>query len=396
MTQPTVAMICALGLLGPFVSLSQAPPAPGDTIGKRSVYDSKADGQQQIAKAVAEAKKANKHVLLQVGANWCAPCIQLHGLFETDKQISGILKSNYSVAFIEANERNRPLFVKYRAEIGFGLPFIVILDSAGNHLQTQSTVGWEEKGGHSPTKVVAFLQEWSPISYRPKPIEHWVNLVLEKWDGSDAFEILFAKDQLRERSGEAVSALLKVVQSVPSAPDKRLDQHRIHAYWALAELGPRAEKAVPVLTELFNTNNHLVQFTAHTLQKLGPDAAPAVPALTSLLDDPNLREDLQESTDRAFPRSRMWLLFNAADSLTKLSPADPQLLTALMDWLMSPNIFARRAATRLLGELGELARPALPLLLHLSEEDKDKSVRERAKAAIEKIKAAAKGEGQKQ
>src|SRR3954469_22283947 len=68
------------------------------------IYDESADGSQQIADAVAIAKKENKRVLVQFGANWCGWCHLLHKLFETDKIIAATLKANYVIVRVDANE----------------------------------------------------------------------------------------------------------------------------------------------------------------------------------------------------------------------------------------------------------------------------------------------------
>ena len=62
------------------------PDAAGES--RTRVYDASADGSKQIAEALLLAKKNDKHVLLQFGGDWCAPCIKLHMLFETNRTIS--------------------------------------------------------------------------------------------------------------------------------------------------------------------------------------------------------------------------------------------------------------------------------------------------------------------
>ena len=41
----------------------------------KKLYDPSADAKSEIANAIAQAKKENKHVFLQVGGNWCSWCI---------------------------------------------------------------------------------------------------------------------------------------------------------------------------------------------------------------------------------------------------------------------------------------------------------------------------------
>lgn len=124
------------------------------------IYNESLDGTKQIDEAVALAQKEHKRVLLQFGANWCVWCHRLHNLCESDKNIAETLKANYVVALVDVNNgHNGELIKKYDAERD-GLPFIVILDGDGKHLETKNTSELEEGDHHSPAKVMAFLNEW--------------------------------------------------------------------------------------------------------------------------------------------------------------------------------------------------------------------------------------------
>src|SRR5262249_10568765 len=109
---------------------------------------------------VAQAKKENKRVLLQFGANWCPWCHKLNKLFETDKGIHDELSGHFVVALIDVNKgHNKDLIMKYGTE-KLGLPFIVIVDADGKHVTTQNSDQLEEGKQHSPEKVTAFLKKW--------------------------------------------------------------------------------------------------------------------------------------------------------------------------------------------------------------------------------------------
>jgi thiol-disulfide isomerase/thioredoxin len=128
-----------------------------------NIYDESADGSKQISEALVMAKKENKHILLQFGANWCSWCHKLHKLFDSDNRIAGELKSSYVVVLIDVNkEHNKDIDTKYGNPTRFGLPVIVILDADGKQLTTQDTGKLEEGDHHDPEKVAAFLREWSP------------------------------------------------------------------------------------------------------------------------------------------------------------------------------------------------------------------------------------------
>src|SRR6266550_8772885 len=94
-----LATFCAAAIL--------LPPRTGAaeaTVVQPNIYDESLDGTRQIAGALASAKKENKRVLLQFGANWCGWCHRLHQLFNHDKAISEKLKADYVVAMIDLNK----------------------------------------------------------------------------------------------------------------------------------------------------------------------------------------------------------------------------------------------------------------------------------------------------
>jgi HEAT repeat protein len=127
------------------------------------IYDESADGSKQIAAALATAAKEHKRVLLMFGANWCGWCHKLHTLFETDNNISDVLKFNFVVVMIDVNKgHNSAVDARYESPTKHGLPVIVILDADGKQLTTEDTNLLEDGDHHSPQKVLAFLKQWTP------------------------------------------------------------------------------------------------------------------------------------------------------------------------------------------------------------------------------------------
>jgi len=86
-----------------------------------NIYDESADGSKQIADALEIARKEHKHILLQFGANYCSPCHALHKLFETDRSIGQLLKSDYVVVMIDVNKgRNNDTI------LSMGIPRVLV------------------------------------------------------------------------------------------------------------------------------------------------------------------------------------------------------------------------------------------------------------------------------
>lgn len=126
-----------------------------------AIYDTKADGQKQVAEALAKAKADHKMVLLQFGANWCPWCHKLHALFESDPKIAAKLKESFVVVLVDVDKSHNAEVVKrFENPTRFGLPVIVVLDAEGKLLATQDTGKLEDGDHHSPEKVLAFLNSF--------------------------------------------------------------------------------------------------------------------------------------------------------------------------------------------------------------------------------------------
>jgi thioredoxin-related protein len=154
------ALLASLILVATSPVSGRAADAPKSD--RPKIYDESADGTKQIAEALAIAKKEDKRVLLQFGANWCSWCHKLHKLLASDKPIGEKLKADFVVVLIDVDkEHNKSLVAKYGGQ-SIGLPFIVILDAEGKHVTTKNTGELEEGDHHSPEKVMAFLKASSP------------------------------------------------------------------------------------------------------------------------------------------------------------------------------------------------------------------------------------------
>ena len=133
------------------------------------LYDPQANAYAQIHDAVVRAKKENKHVLVQVGGNWCVWCKRLHTLMTEDDAIRNYTDSNFVVVHINYSKENKneQILQSLGYPQRFGYPVLVVLDERGNRLHTQNSAYLEDGKGHSAKKVLEFLKQWSPAALNP-------------------------------------------------------------------------------------------------------------------------------------------------------------------------------------------------------------------------------------
>lgn len=133
------------------------------------LYNPEADASADIKAAIEQAKKEGKHVLLQVGGNWCAWCIKFHEKVQKESDLKALVDENFVVYHLNFSKENQNKEVL--AELGypqrFGFPVFVILDGGGNRIHTQNSAYLEEGKGHSKKKILTFFKQWSPSALDP-------------------------------------------------------------------------------------------------------------------------------------------------------------------------------------------------------------------------------------
>jgi hypothetical protein len=130
---------------------------------------------------------------------------------------------------------------------------------------------------------------------------------------------------------------------------------------ALGQFGPAAAKAVSALINAFEDREKIVRLQAAVaLGKIGPAAASAAPALTVLLDDEReILECAAGALERIGPAAGPALIkvlaegneMRAAEGLEVIEPATPEVLSALNKALKDEERSVRDAATRALERL---------------------------------------------
>lgn len=147
-----------------FVSLKSFA---GDTT---HLYNPFANVEKDVAAALVKAKIENKHVLLQIGGNWCTWCYKFNAFVNIDSTLKKILYNNYVFYHLNYSKENRN--EAYMKKLGypqrFGFPVLVVLDANGKQLHTQDSSLLEQGNGYSFDKVKAFLQNWSPLALNEK------------------------------------------------------------------------------------------------------------------------------------------------------------------------------------------------------------------------------------
>lgn len=134
------------------------------TVAQVNIYNPNADAAQDLEKAIAEANRQGKHVLVQIGGNWCPWCVKLHNLFTTDSTVAAVINKNYVLVKVNYSKENKNLEIlnKLDKPQRFGFPVLVILNGNGQRIHTQDSGLLESGEGYDLKKVIGFLKNWTP------------------------------------------------------------------------------------------------------------------------------------------------------------------------------------------------------------------------------------------
>lgn len=136
---------------------------------KPTIYNPNANAKEDIQKAIAKAKAEHKHVLIQIGGNWCPWCIKFHKLATTETRIDSVIKADYIFLLLNYSKENKNLEVLKTLQNPqrFGFPVFVILDGNGKLIHTQDSGLLELDKEYNPFKVTRFLLQWNVKALDP-------------------------------------------------------------------------------------------------------------------------------------------------------------------------------------------------------------------------------------
>lgn len=134
-----------------------------------SIYDPRADARADMKAALKQAAAEKKHVLLQIGGNWCIWCRRLYAFVNEHPNLLEAQNKNYVVYHLNYSKENRNADIL--KELGFpqrfGFPVLVVLDAQGNRLHTQNTGLLESADSYDEKKILDMLRQWAPAAFDP-------------------------------------------------------------------------------------------------------------------------------------------------------------------------------------------------------------------------------------
>lgn len=163
----SVAVALALGTFSSALKAQQtSSPGSQDQVESKYVpvetYDPARNARSDIEQGVAEARRTGKHVLLEIGGNWCPWCHTLDRFFQEHSDVRQLREANFVVVdvYYGREKKNEQVLSHYSKDLG--IPHLFVLDGDGHLLHSQHVVELEKNGNYDSEKMKEFLNKWSP------------------------------------------------------------------------------------------------------------------------------------------------------------------------------------------------------------------------------------------
>lgn len=143
-------------------------PALAQEAGLPKIYNEEINPIQQIDQACADAKKAGKFVIAQVGGNWCPWCLRFADFITKDEEISKVISDNFVYAHVNYPRRGAAaeLTKKLNNAGRLGYPVFVVFDGDGKIVHVQDSSYLEEGKGYNKDKTLRFFKNWTPTALK--------------------------------------------------------------------------------------------------------------------------------------------------------------------------------------------------------------------------------------
>lgn len=131
-------------------------------------YDPKRDPAKDLVAAVKLATEQKKHILLQVGGDWCGWCHAMSKYFTETASVRQVLQANFVVVKINFSDDNRNEgFLASLPKVA-AFPHLFVLDGTGKVLHSQYTGDLEKGSSYDEKIVLDFLNQWTPAAVKAK------------------------------------------------------------------------------------------------------------------------------------------------------------------------------------------------------------------------------------
>lgn len=125
------------------------------------LYPPVQQAEADLRAALTQASTTQRHVLLEIGANWCLDCQRLAAVMQ-QPAVASILKAHYVVVRINVGRftDNLALARRYCVHPRQGIPALAVLAADGHLLYAPTRGGFESMPPLQVGALRRFLEHW--------------------------------------------------------------------------------------------------------------------------------------------------------------------------------------------------------------------------------------------
>lgn len=132
-------------------------------------FDPSRDPAEDVRQAIAEAQRAHKRIILDVGGEWCSWCHILDRFYAAHADLLALREQAFVWTKVNwsPQNQNKAFLSRYPAIKGY--PHLFVLERDGTLLRSQDTSLLEEGPSYNLDKMTAFLKNWAHTLPAQKP-----------------------------------------------------------------------------------------------------------------------------------------------------------------------------------------------------------------------------------
>jgi hypothetical protein len=126
-------------------------------------YDEKANADAAVDAAFARAKQSHKHVLIDLGGNWCGDCIVFANILRLP-EVKAFVDKHYEVAVVDVGRFNKNLQVPARFGITKrleGVPAVLIATPEGQLVNAGHVAALADARHMTPQAIADWLAKYA-------------------------------------------------------------------------------------------------------------------------------------------------------------------------------------------------------------------------------------------
>jgi thiol:disulfide interchange protein len=128
---------------------------------EKLLYDPMQDPRRQLQRAIERARRENKNILVEAGADWCVWCHRLEQFIASHAELHQLRSQHYvHIRLFSGEGEGLPLYFDNLPALD-GLPHYFVYNKDGKLLHSQDTEPFESGETYNFDKVWEFLAYWA-------------------------------------------------------------------------------------------------------------------------------------------------------------------------------------------------------------------------------------------